>query len=193
MTAWETGNLRLVQQEGSHMNHHAHAPQENAILPRMAAGANAQGLRINELTAYADVSERLVRHCEGRGLIRRTEQSYACGRNYSHEDVCILRFVRRAHVLGFGMNEVARLLSLWRDMDHARTEEKSIDRAPAHALESHSNSLDATWSVLERLANVFPVQHQPACPILEALLELSGRNSVCSRTDVSRTHDYDQV
>ncbi len=154
------------------MNHRTHAPHEISIKSRLTTAGNEQGLGIEEVTARAGVSERLVRHCEARGLIPGAEAADASWRRYTHEDVCVLHFARRAHVLGFGMNEVARLLSLWQDMHRVSSEVKSITLAQPKELESRIDELKAMECVLERLANLFSVEHQPACPIMEALIEL---------------------
>jgi DNA-binding transcriptional MerR regulator len=102
---------------------------------------------IEDVTTRADVSERLVRHCEARGLLAGAARAGACRRRYTHDDISVLRFVRRTHVLGFGMNETAQLLSLWRG-----------GQTPAH--------------ILHRLVQAYPDQQQPSCPILEALMQV---------------------
>jgi len=66
------------------------------------------------VSARADVSQRLVRHCEARGLLAGAARASTSRCRYTHDDIAVLRFVRRTHVLGFGMNETAQLLSLWR-------------------------------------------------------------------------------
>lgn len=154
------------------MNHSTHAAPESSLKPRPATAGNVQGLGIEEVTARAGVSQRLVRHCEARGLIPRAEKVAAAGRRYTHEDVCVLRFTRRTHVLGFGMHEVARLLSLWQDMHCVSSEANNVTLAQPKELESRLDELQALKCVLERLANVFLVEHQPTCPILEELMEL---------------------
>jgi DNA-binding transcriptional MerR regulator len=131
-------------------------------------------LGIDEVMARAGVSERLVRHCETRGLVPAAQRADGAGHPYTHEDVCVLRFVRRAHVLGFGMDEVARLLALWLDPHRPSAEVKRIALAQAEALESRIEELLARKRVLERLAKLCLGDHQPACPILDELVELRG-------------------
>lgn len=154
------------------MNHLTHVPHQSSMKPRPATAGNEQGLGIDEITARAGVSERLVRHCEARGLIPSAKEAGASWHRYTHEDVCVLRFVRRAHVLGFGMNEVAKLLAFWQDMHSVSSEVKSIASAQPKEQDSRIIELQAMECVLERLANLFSVEHQPACPILEELMEL---------------------
>lgn len=176
------------------MNHRTPAPHESSIKPRPAIAGNEQGLEIDEVTARAGVSERLVRHCEARGLIPGAGEADASWRRYTHEDVCVLRFARRAHVLGFGMNETARLISLWQDMHRVSSEVKSIASAQPKEQESRIDGLQAMERVLERLANLFSVEHQPACPILEDLMGLRARYALLENQNQGRrTKDFAQV
>lgn len=137
------------------MNDRNHTPPARPIPPRPAAAGNEPRWEIDEVTARADVSERLVRHCEARGLLaaaERTSRAGASRRRYTHDDISVLRFIRRTHVLGFGMNETAQLLSLWRG-----------GQAPHH--------------VLQRLVNAYPDGPQHSCPILEALMQAAQQRA----------------
>ncbi|CAB3627423.1 Cu(I)-responsive transcriptional regulator [Achromobacter marplatensis] len=133
------------------MNDRTHTPHAYATPPRATDPGNEPRWEIEDVTARADVSERLVRHCEARGLLAGAARAGASRRRYTHDDISVLRFVRRTHVLGFGMNETAQLLSLWRG---------GQPPAPAH--------------ILHRLVQAHPDQQQPSCPILEALMQ-AGR------------------
>lgn len=129
---------------------------------------DGQRWALDELMARAGVSQRLVRECEARGLVQRA------GPRYTQEHVRVLRFVRRAHALGFGMNDVARLLALRQDEHRMSAEVKHIALTRTEELESRIEELQATKQVLERLASLCLGNHQPACPILDELLELRG-------------------
>ncbi|MGJ7603325.1 MerR family DNA-binding protein [Variovorax sp. LT1R20] len=121
--------------------------------------------------ARAGVSERLLRQCEARGLI---EGADAAAPRYTSEHISVLRFVRRASALGFGMNEIATLLALWRNEHRTSAEVRHVALSQAEALASRIEELQATKRVLERLANLCRGDHQPACPILDELVELNG-------------------
>ena len=86
----------------------------------------------------------------------------------------MLRFVRRAHALGFGMSDIARLLALRQDEHRTSAEVKRIVLTRTEELESRIEELLATKRVLERLAGLCLGDHHPACPILDELLELRG-------------------
>jgi MerR family copper efflux transcriptional regulator len=132
------------------------------------------GIGIEEAMARAGVSQRLVRQCEALGLLSAAEDTEARAARYTHDDIHVLRFVRRAHALGFGMNDVARLLALWRKEHRACADVKHIALSRAEELDAQIESLQATKRLLERLADLYLGDHQPECPILDELLALKG-------------------
>jgi len=136
-----------------------------------ATATTQAGLRfgMEEAIARAGVSERLLRQCEARGLIQGT-----VGDGFTHEDVGVLRFVRRAHALGFGMNDIARLFALGQDEHRMSVEVKRIALRRTEELESHIEDLKAAKGVLERLAGLCLGDRRPACPILDELMDLRG-------------------
>lgn len=160
------------------MNPCTHAPQRRSEVPEPATvpstPARRLGIGIDELMARAGVSQRLVRQCEARGLIATDERAGAAGPRYTHEHICVLRFVRRAHALGFGMDEVARLLALWQDAHRASCDVKRIAVSRTEDLELQIEALQTKKRLLERLADLCLGDHQPACPILDELLALKG-------------------
>ncbi|RSZ33213.1 MULTISPECIES: MerR family DNA-binding protein [unclassified Variovorax] len=156
------------------MNPRTNSPHGCCSTPEAAttkSNAPAVGRRLGmeEAMARAGVSERLLRQCEAHGLLQG-----AYGHRYTHEHVSVLRFARRAYALGFGMSDITRLLAL-RQNEHRRSAEvKRIALSRSEELESRIEELQATKRVLERLAGLCLGDHQPACPILDELLELKG-------------------
>lgn len=152
------------------MKHHIYAAHESSMKRRRTRACNEQELGIEEVTARAGVSERLVHHCQARGLIQGSQTTDASWRRYSQEDVCVLRFARQAHVLGFGMNEVASLISMWQDIRSSGAALKHIAQAGPREPETHIVEHQAMACVMDRLANLLSAQHQPPCPILDELM-----------------------
>lgn len=154
------------------MNHRTYAPNQSSIESQPATSDNEKRLQIEEVTARAGVSERLVRQCEARGLLLGVKHTDSSRRRYTHDDVCVLRFARQTHILGFGMNEVARLLFLWQGMHRINFEEKTITLSQPKQLKSNIDELQAMECLLKRLKNRFSDEHHPTCPILDDLMEL---------------------
>ena len=147
------------------------------VTPLTAIPGREKGMGIDEVTARAGVSERLVRHCEARGLI-----SHAPGRGvpwsgYKHEDVWVLRFIREAHVLGFGMNEAAGLLAVWQDMCRVRlaSDDPAGDGSkPEARIDGH----DPIAAFVGRLADALLADDQAECSILEVMLDIGARTGL---------------
>ena len=152
------------------MKHHTYAAHESSMKRQQTHAGNEQNLGIEEVTARAGVSERLVHHCQTRGLIQGSQATDAAWRRYSQEDVCVLRFARQAHVLGFGMNEIASLISMWQDIHGSSSEVRHIALAKPRKPKTRVVERQAMACILERLANLVTVAHQPACPILDDLM-----------------------
>lgn len=137
-------------------------------LPSPVHADTAPRFDLEAALARAGVSQRLLRQCEARGLIAATEP------RYTHAHVAVLRFARRALALGFAMDEIERLVALWRDEERTSAEVKRLALCRAEALDSRIEELQATKRVLERLADLCRGDHRPACPILDELVELRG-------------------
>ncbi|HEX7865598.1 MAG TPA: MerR family DNA-binding protein [Variovorax sp.] len=151
---------------------HEHPGTPDAATTKSNAPADDRRLGMEEAMARAGVSERLLRQCEAHGLLQG-----AYGHRYTHEHVGVLRFVRRAHAMGFGMNDIVRLLALRHNANRSSAEVKYIALNRTEELESRIEELQAMKRVLERLAGLCLGDHQPACPILDELLELKGFSS----------------
>lgn len=154
------------------MKHRAEAPSgEKTTETPPARETVDRPFTMSEAMARAGVSERLLRHCESLGLLRDADPRSA---RYSHEDVSVLRFTRRAHAMGFGMVEATELLRLWRNTGRASADVKHMSLARIDDLDLRIEELLAVRRVLERLTNRCPGNLRPDCPILDELVDLRG-------------------
>ena len=70
-------------------------------------------MKIGEAARLSGVSAKMIRHYESLGLLpalSRTESNY---RELDDRGLNTLRFIRRARDLGFGLDEIEGLLTLW--------------------------------------------------------------------------------
>ena len=72
-------------------------------------------MRIGELAKHAGVSTQTLRYYERRGLLDQKQRTRAGYREYNMNAVRQVRFIRRAQDLGFTLDEIADLLTLWPD------------------------------------------------------------------------------
>ncbi|MDD3785567.1 MAG: MerR family DNA-binding transcriptional regulator, partial [Hydrogenophaga sp.] len=77
--------------------------------------AAAWPVSIGSAARLSGISPKMLRHYEAMGLlgeVHRTDSNY---RQYGEADVHTLRFIRRARDMGFGLDAIAELVSLWHD------------------------------------------------------------------------------
>ena len=129
-----------------------------------------EGLTIGKLAKQAGIGIETVRFYERQGLIpppARTDSNY---RIYSEEEVGRLKFIKRAKLLGFTLNEIKDLLTLQHN-PHAtkadikqRTDEKIIN------IREKIRDLELMLGALEHLSDACDGHGSlDECPILEAL------------------------
>ncbi len=124
---------------------------------------------IKEASTASSVSAKMIRHYESIGLIiapARTENRY---RHYSEREVHELGFIRRARDLGFSIEDIRHLLTLWRDRARPSAEVKAIALRHIAELDAKSASLNAMSATLKHLASTCHGDARPDCPILNAL------------------------
>jgi MerR family transcriptional regulator, copper efflux regulator len=138
--------------------------------PARAAAERARPMTIGEAARASGASEKMIRHYEAIGLLAplRIANGY---RAYAEGDVAVLRFIRHARDLAFPLEEVRRLLALWRDAGRASEEVRRIALGHVGALEAKARSLSAIAASLRHLAEHCHGDARPDCPILEELAQ----------------------
>jgi Cu(I)-responsive transcriptional regulator len=123
---------------------------------------------IGEAAAASGVSTKMIRHYEAIGLVaaHRATNNY---RLYAEDQVAVLRFIRHARALGFPLEDVRRLLDLWRDRNRASAEVKRLALDHVAALEAKADSLRAMAGSLRHLATHCQGDDRPDCPIIAEL------------------------
>jgi DNA-binding transcriptional MerR regulator len=81
----------------------------------------------------------------------------------------VLRFIRHARDLAFPLEDIRRLLALWRDRSRASADVKRMAIAHVEALETKAAALSAMAGSLRHLANHCSGDDRPDCPILAEL------------------------
>lgn len=132
-------------------------------------------MKIGELSGASGVSERMIRHYEKIGLIPPAQRRESGYRDYGEGDVATLRFIRRARDLGFPIEEIGQLLSLWQDRGRASADVKALALARAAELERKAHELEEMRLSLLDLANRCHGDERPDCPILGELARTPGR------------------
>jgi MerR family transcriptional regulator, copper efflux regulator len=126
-------------------------------------------MNIGQASKGSGVSQRMIRHYEGIGLIPKAARRDSGYRDYDDRDVHTLQFIRRARDLGFPIEEIGKLLALWQDRSRASSEVKALALARAAELERKVIELNSMRETLQHLAATCHGDDRPDCPILRGL------------------------
>lgn len=134
------------------------------------APAAAARLSLADVAVRSGASTQLLNDCKSLGLLDDT----AHGGLYDERAVSTVRFVRRAHTLGFDTPEVVELHALWQDGRRASFDVKRVALERADDLAQRIEELAHMKRLLERLAHCCEGDERPECPILDELAGLKG-------------------
>jgi MerR family transcriptional regulator, copper efflux regulator len=134
------------------------------------AEALNQGLMdIGRASKASDVSIKMIRHYEAIGLLNKVARTFANYRVYGPNDVHVLRFIRRARTLGFSVDDIRELLSLWQNRSRSSVSVKKVAGKHIEDLKRRICELQAMVDTLEHLTRHCHGDHRPDCPILDDL------------------------
>ncbi len=94
-------------------------------------------------------------------------------RDFSERDLNERRFIKRSRALGFSVEEITRLLELWRDRGRSSREVKAIALTHVADLDARIAEMQAMADTLRHLAHACAGDDRPECPILG---DLGARN-----------------
>ena len=126
-------------------------------------------MNIGDAAAASGVSAKMIRYYEKVGLIAAPARTNAGYRSYGSRDVHVLRFVRRARDLGFTVEEIRDLLSLWQDQERQSAEVKRIALGHVRTLERKAREIQQIADTLRTLVDCCAGDDRPDCPIIADL------------------------
>lgn len=136
-------------------------------------------MNIGQASKATGVSNKMIRYYESVGLIRPADRTDSNYRDFGERDVRELQFIRRARDLGFSVDEINHLLSLWRDRERSSREVKVIAEKHVADLDARIAEMQAMADALRTLAECCAGDDRPDCPIL---IDLAERDSSSLRT-----------
>lgn len=133
------------------------------------AFSGAWPVNIGDAARLSGVSAKMVRHYESLGLLPRVTRTDSGYRQYSEAEVHTLRFIKRARDLGFSMEEIAELVSLWQNRRRASGNVRRIAQKHADDLAKRIAAMQEMQGTLQHLIHCCHGDERPECPILEEL------------------------
>jgi MerR family transcriptional regulator, mercuric resistance operon regulatory protein len=122
---------------------------------------------IADAAGRAGVNPQTLRYYERRGLLRPSARRPSGYREYTPDDVKVVRFVKRAQELGFALDDVEALLAL-RHVRGPRAAVRAIAERHVAALDRKIDDLQRMRGALATLVGTCHAGTDPECPILEA-------------------------
>ena len=126
-------------------------------------------MNIGQAAKTSGLTAKMLRYYERIGLLApagRTDSGY---RQYGAEDLRVLAFVRRSRELGFSLEEIRQLLSLWQDRQRASADVKALAKRHIAELDQKIAELTRLRSTLGELVSCCHGDASPDCPILDSL------------------------
>jgi len=127
-------------------------------------------MTISRLAVAAGVNVETVRFYQRSGLIDEPTRPYIGYRTYADDDVRRIRFIKRAQLLGFTLDEISSLLKLEGSQTCASTRDLAAKKLAM--VEAKLSDLLAMKAALATMVSRCDSEHPSAgCPIIQALID----------------------
>lgn len=126
-------------------------------------------MNIGEVSEKSQVNSKMIRRYEELGIIPKAGRSLSGYRQYTENDVHVLKFVKRSRELGFSMKDIKQLVGLWRNKNRPSSQVKNIASRHIQELEKKLHEIQSMLSTLNHLVKNCHGNDRPDCPILDEL------------------------
>ncbi|MFK2913471.1 Cu(I)-responsive transcriptional regulator [Pseudomonas sp. 3HC3] len=126
-------------------------------------------MNIGQAARRSGLSTKMIRYYESIGLLKPATRSDSGYRLYQAEDLHNLAFIKRSRDLGFSLEEVGRLLTLWQDRQRASADVKALAMQHIDELNRRIEELVSLRDTLGELVSHCQGDDRPDCPILKDL------------------------
>jgi len=129
-------------------------------------------MNIGQASDLSNLPAKTIRYYEDINLINpaRADNGY---RDYSDNDVHVLKFLQRSRSLGFSIEECRLLLSLYQDDQRASGDVKALALEKIDEINLKIKELQSLKKTLSSLAKNCQGNDRPDCPIID---DLAGKH-----------------
>jgi len=127
-------------------------------------------MNISQASKMTGVSAKMIRHYESIGLIRKSVRTVSGYRTYNDTDLQVLRMIKRARGLGFSLDQIRDLVSLWQDPARASADVKALAQSHVDDLNRRIAELTEMRDILARFAQTCSGDNKQDCPIIDTLV-----------------------
>jgi len=128
-------------------------------------------VNIGQAADASGVTAKMVRYYESIGLITAANRTDSGYRQYNDGDVQTLRFIKRSRDLGFSLERIKTLLSLWQDRSRQSADVKKLAQRYIAELDDDIAKLQSIRDQLRQVAKNCHGDSHPECPILDELAQ----------------------
>lgn len=126
-------------------------------------------MNIGQAAEAAGVNAKMIRYYESIGLISAASRTGSGYRQYQEKDIRTLRFIKRSRDLGFSIERIKTLLSLWEDRGRKSADVKKLAGQYIAELDRDIEKLQSIRDQLQHLSDCCHGDQRPDCPIIEDL------------------------
>ena len=126
-------------------------------------------MNIGQAAKSSGLSAKMIRYYESIGLLQAATRTDSGYRVYSANDLHTLAFIKRSRDLGFSLEEVGKLLTLWQDRGRASADVKALAHKHIVELNQKIAELAGLRDTLQDLVEHCKGNDRPDCPILKDL------------------------
>ncbi len=130
-------------------------------------------MNIGEASSKSGLPAKTIRYYEDIGLVEASARRDNGYRDYSEQDLYLLKFVQRARSLGFTVEECRELLDLYGNRSRASADVKALAIGRIADIERKITELQGMQATLQHLIDKCHGDDRPDCPILD---DLSGED-----------------
>jgi len=133
---------------------------------------NARGYAIGEMSQLTGVNIETVRYYERIGIMPKPDRTAGGNRQYNHDQLKRLAFVKKCRDLGFSLDEIRALLEMVDRNDFTCGEVHQMTISHLATVKSKLADLKRLEKTLGKMAAECSKGDVPKCPIIETLFEI---------------------